>query len=453
MQPKVHHAVRYALLLVLVIGLCMFNAYTIVASDDVTTSEDTSKYSYDISYAKSEQSMVADFAQMYDAIVHDYTIDWEMTRLNDTETLLYQLDPESYAIKLPENRIALRYDENLSSVLPPTCKIVTHDDDFVITFPGDATALKVTTVVDFPVMNLTKNVIISQSINELDAYQVNLVFIGFYNPIVQNNTINYTVDWGDGTTTTYDPSTFTAHHMYAKSALYSLSVSISDAFGFSYSSQRQLDVEYEGDLAHSYLWAKKNKEPLAVTSSASIGLFALSLVILTETGKYKFLALLPLLIPLYTRIQKEDVLDQFVRGQIYGYIKTHPGVHYNKIRRDIDVKNGTLSYHLSVLEKTELIKSRREGMRYRAFYPTGMKFPKKERFRLTELQIQILDVLEKHKYLHQKQIAKYLQKKPQTINYNVKVLAEAGLIEIKRKGRKSVCYPVDNATETENIAQ
>ena len=59
---------------------------------------------------------------------------------------------------------------------------------------------------------------------------------------------------------------------------------------------------------------------------------------------------------MYTRIQKDDELDKFVRGQIYGYIKTNPGVHYNKIRREIDIKNGTLSYHLRVLEKTELIK-------------------------------------------------------------------------------------------------
>jgi predicted transcriptional regulator len=184
---------------------------------------------------------------------------------------------------------------------------------------------------------------------------------------------------------------------------------------------------------------KKNKEPVTVTTT-SVSVLAIGLFALTETGKYKLLALLPLLIPMYTRIQKEDVLDQFVRGQIFGYIKTNPGVHYNQIRRGIDVKNGTLSYHLSVLEKTELIKSRREGVRYRAFYPTNMRFPKEQRFRLTEFQIKIIDVIKENAGINQKQIAKKLGKKPQTINYNIKVLEQADLINVVKKGRKTTCY-------------
>ena len=78
---------------------------------------------------------------------------------------------------------------------------------------------------------------------------------------------------------------------------------------------------------------------------------------------------------MFTRVQKDDVLDQFVRGEIYGYVKTNPGATYNEIMQKLGLKNGTLSYHLHMLEKMEMIKSRLEGIRYRAFYPTGMKFP------------------------------------------------------------------------------
>ena len=184
-----------------------------------------------------------------------------------------------------------------------------------------------------------------------------------------------------------------------------------------------------------------NKEPIAVTTSSGISILSIGLIAFTETGKYKFLALLPLLIPLYSRIQKEDVLDQFVRGQIFGFIKTNPGVHYNQIRRRMGIKNGTLSYHLSVLEKTDLIKSRREGLKYRAFYPSGMKFPQNERFRLTELQIKILDLIKERNGINQKEIAKKMGKKPQTINYNIKVLKQADLITVVKKGRKTFCYP------------
>jgi len=178
--------------------------------------------------------------------------------------------------------------------------------------------------------------------------------------------------------------------------------------------------------------------------SDSFGLLAVGLAVFTESGKYKLLLMFTLLLPLYTRIQKEDVLDQFVRGQIYGFIKTNPGVHYNQILRKVGVKNGTLSYHLGVLEKTELIQSRREGLKYRAFYPTGMNFPKAERFRLTDLQIQIIGFIRSQPGLTQKEIARSLGQKPQTINYNIKVLGQAGLISVEKAGRKTRCFPVSD---------
>jgi predicted transcriptional regulator len=108
------------------------------------------------------------------------------------------------------------------------------------------------------------------------------------------------------------------------------------------------------------------------------------------------------------------------------------------------VKNGTLSYHLGVLEKTELIQSRREGLKYRAFYPTGMNFPKAERFRLTDLQIRIIGSIRSQPGLTQKEIAQLLGQKPQTINYNIKVLGQAGLISVVKAGRKTRCFPVSD---------
>jgi DNA-binding transcriptional ArsR family regulator len=79
--------------------------------------------------------------------------------------------------------------------------------------------------------------------------------------------------------------------------------------------------------------------------------------------------------PLYSRIKKEEVLDHFVRGQIYGFIVSNPGEHYNSIRERLKVTNGTLSYHLRTLEVQGFIKSRKESI-YRRFYPVEMKFPR-----------------------------------------------------------------------------
>jgi predicted transcriptional regulator len=93
-----------------------------------------------------------------------------------------------------------------------------------------------------------------------------------------------------------------------------------------------------------------------------------------------------------------------------------------------------------MLEKTGMIKSRKEGLRYRAFYPTGMKFPEKERYRLTELQLNIIKTIKENEGISQKEIAKKLNVKHQTINYNVKALQQTGLISLSKKGRKTSCY-------------
>jgi predicted transcriptional regulator len=187
-------------------------------------------------------------------------------------------------------------------------------------------------------------------------------------------------------------------------------------------------------------WSRENKDPLTIGTSSTIATIFFVGLAYTETGRYKLLALLTLAFPMLANTEKEDILDQFVRGQIYGYIKTNPGTHYNQIMRELDIKNGTLSYHLYVLEKTGVIKSRMEHMRYRAFYTTDMKFPEEERYRLTDLQMKILELIHSNKGTNQKQLVKKLNETHQTISYNIKVLEQAGLISVVKKGRKTHCY-------------
>lgn len=129
-----------------------------------------------------------------------------------------------------------------------------------------------------------------------------------------------------------------------------------------------------------------------------------------------------------------------MRGRIYGYIENHPGATYNEILTKLGVKNGTLSHHLYMLEKMKMIKSRREGIRYRAFYTTGMEFPAEEKYRLTNLQVKILNMIQENEGITQKQLATLLKEKKQTINYNVKVLKQIGEIRVRKKGRETHCY-------------
>ena len=378
----------------------------------------------------------------YTAIVADSALTTSIIILNGTTKSMVELPAESIAVMLPDDRLAIKSPEEIS-ILPEGSTLSYYEEKPIISVPQQSEVFGVSSVVVSPLQNFTVKTNFIQSIQELDVYSVQVVFfeLARENPVVA--LVNYRIDWGDGGNGTYVADTIAVAHEYKKSGTYLLKVNASDELGFTYVITQQYTVNYEGHLSHSYLWVNKNKGPVTAFS-ASFGLLAFGLLVFTESGKYKLLLMFTLLLPLYTRIQKEDVLDQFVRGQIYGFIKTNPGVHYNQILRKVGVKNGTLSYHLGVLEKTELIQSRREGLKYRAFYPTGMNFPKAERFRLTDLQIQIIGSIRSQPGSTQKEIARLLGQKPQTINYNIKVLDQAGLISVVKAGRKTRCFPVSD---------
>jgi len=284
------------------------------------------------------------------------------------------------------------------------------------------------------------NISFQKSIDGLDDFNVYINFAEYAATSYVNRAIvNYTIDWGNGDVSTgKNAPSSTLSYTYRKEGKYPVTIKLTDSDGITYTYLKNQTFKLSTGQ-YVQLWVGENKE-VVTASSAGIGGVALLGFALTETGKYKLLALLPLLIPLYTRIQKEDVLDQFVRGEVYGLIKTNPGVHYNQIIRELNVKNGTLSYHLHMLEKTGMIKSRKEGIRYRAFYPTGVKFPKEERYRLTELQMNIIKTVKENEGISQKEIASTLNEKHQTINYNIKVLQQAGFIRLRKQGRKTSCF-------------
>lgn len=383
----------------------------------------------------------------YTSFVTDPTLNTSTIVLNGAIKDIVELPAESTVVILPNDRLAIQLPKE-TSILPEGSMLFYYEEKPIVSVPQQSKVLGVSSVVVSPLQNFIVKTNVIQSIQELDVYNVEVVFFELARERPEVALVNYQINWGDGNNETYTADTIAIAHKYNKSGMYKLTVNISDELGFTYVTTQQYSVNYEGHLTHSYLWVNKNKAPV-MTASVSFGLMAFGLLVFTESGRYKLLMLFTLLLPLYSRIQKEDVLDQFVRGQIYGFIKTNPGVHYNQILRKVGVKNGTLSYHLGILEKTELIQSRREGLKYRVFYPTGMNFPKAERFRLTDLQIQIIGSIRNTPGLTQKEIARLLDRKPQTINYNIKVLDQAGLISVMKTGRKTTCFPIseDNTSE------
>jgi DNA-binding transcriptional ArsR family regulator len=113
-------------------------------------------------------------------------------------------------------------------------------------------------------------------------------------------------------------------------------------------------------------------------------------------------------------------------------IEQTPGIRYREILRLTGLVNGVLSYHLSALERTNLIKVNRES-RITRYYPVNvsdkesaiLKFVRHEPIR------QILLFILEHDMCTFNEIVDHTGKAPSTVSSHLKRLRGAGIILIR----------------------
>ena len=147
-------------------------------------------------------------------------------------------------------------------------------------------------------------------------------------------------------------------------------------------------------------------------------------------------------------MSKKDIVEHYTRGEILGYIKQNPGESYNNIKRDLEMSNGKLAYHLSVLEKGGFLKSVTDGM-YRRYYPKKMMVTTYGR--ITSVQEEILRRIEETPAITQKDLSKLVSLSTATINYHIRKLTNKGLITSSRTGI-FVHYSLNGLTVEEIMA-
>ncbi|UCH87960.1 MAG: winged helix-turn-helix transcriptional regulator, partial [Thermoplasmata archaeon] len=155
-----------------------------------------------------------------------------------------------------------------------------------------------------------------------------------------------------------------------------------------------------------------------------------------EPTKYKFI--ITFAVPYYTRLKKENLLDHKTRGRIIGVIETEPGVHYNALKKQLKLNNGTLSYHLNVLEKEEQVKSKNSG-KYKHFFPFEMTLPKKI-FKMNDVQKIIFKKVLENPGISQKSLTDKIGSSTSTVNYNVKIMVKKEILALEKVGSKTNCY-------------
>ncbi len=181
------------------------------------------------------------------------------------------------------------------------------------------------------------------------------------------------------------------------------------------------------------------KEKAAVGTGAGF-LAALGALLVTEVGRVALMGLL--FLPLYTKIRRDHMMDHFVRGRIYEHICNNPGVNFSAIKDRFNLTNGTVTYHLSMLERQEFIRSRHDGI-YKRYFKAGIAPGVLDESPMS-LQRAILKLVTERPGLTQKEIARSLGTSKQLVSYYVRNMREERLVETHRSGRHVCVYPGPN---------
>ncbi|UCC93143.1 MAG: hypothetical protein JSW25_00240, partial [Thermoplasmata archaeon] len=145
-----------------------------------------------------------------------------------------------------------------------------------------------------------------------------------------------------------------------------------------------------------------------------------ALAVTTEAGRWSLMAVF---IPLYTKLRKDKILDQRTRGLIEGYITANPGCNYTIIRDNLNLADGTLTYHLQVLEREGFVYSIREGL-FRCFYPQGVPPPRRGKLHLSDTQADIVRIVKRIPGITVGEVATAMNRRPNVISYHLKLLKE-----------------------------
>lgn len=133
---------------------------------------------------------------------------------------------------------------------------------------------------------------------------------------------------------------------------------------------------------------------------------------------------------LYSRLKGDELLNNYRRGLIHGYILANPGVSFSELRNALDIPNGPLVYHLSVLEKNRMIKHRRLGnlVEY-----VGSEFSYRDlsSLKLTVLQQSIVRHAMELGQVSKSDLRKLVNCSHQTLHYNLNKLVSMEVLERK----------------------
>ncbi len=143
---------------------------------------------------------------------------------------------------------------------------------------------------------------------------------------------------------------------------------------------------------------------------------------------------LGILAPLYSKLKETAILGNDSRDSIYNLISTSPGITFGAITKELNLKTGTVSHHLRILEREGYIKSKKAG-KFRRYYVVGTKATG-----FNQIQDRIVEKVQEQPGISQSDIGRELQLSRQLVNYHMKELVSQDVIKLEKIGNRCVCF-------------
>lgn len=204
---------------------------------------------------------------------------------------------------------------------------------------------------------------------------------------------------------------------------------------------RRMESQIDGQLLLTKVTTSSTTtdyKPYAAGAAAGV---LLSGLLFYGWPAFKFRLTQLLLLPLYARLRKEDILENAIRDDILHVVGQQPGISASELGRHLECGWGTLVYHLTVLERMRLISSAREGRHKRFFVQGRINYSDKGALAILANPAAriILDAIQRSPGIIQKDLGDRVGLSAGTVAWHVERLAAQGLV-LKEEDGRSVRY-------------
>ncbi|MDX1611193.1 MAG: winged helix-turn-helix transcriptional regulator, partial [Candidatus Thermoplasmatota archaeon] len=153
---------------------------------------------------------------------------------------------------------------------------------------------------------------------------------------------------------------------------------------------------------------------------------------------------------MYSRITRDETLENDTRRGIYELVEANPGLCIKDVADRVDVSYSTASYHLDRLVKTDYLVASEEGNKV-LYYKNGGSFSPAERDLVPILKnpecMAVFEVILENPWCYRAEVAKALGVSHTTVNWHLKRLTKANLVEEHREGRNCHLYVNDQSLD------